>query len=283
MGFEPEPAAEASPETLAEQLRAHGVEGGGVLLVHMSYRAVRPVKGGPGGVVEALREAVGPAGTIVMPSWSGDDTVPFDAGRSPACPSLGATADLFWRAADVRRSAHPFAFAAAGPEADRIVADPLPLPPHGLASPVGRVYELDGQVLLLGVGHDANTTIHLAEVLAGVPYAVPKTCTVLEDGRPVCVEYLENDHCCERFALADDWLRQAGAQWEGRVGNAVARLVRSRDVVRVVTERLQQDPLVFLHSPGDQCADCNEARATVAAERVRPGSDPAPTGVRPPI
>src|SRR3712207_7630742 len=33
--------------------------------------------------------------------------------------------------------------------------------PHGLDSPVGRVYELDGQVLLLGVGQPDNTTIHL--------------------------------------------------------------------------------------------------------------------------
>ena len=68
--------------------------------------------------------------------------------------SLGVTADIFRRMPDVRRSNHPFAFAALGPHAAAITADPLPLPPHRLESPVGRVYEMDGKVLLLGVGHN---------------------------------------------------------------------------------------------------------------------------------
>ena len=162
------------------------------------------------------------------------------------------------------RSGHLFAFAAAGPRAEEVTADPLPLPPHVPASPVGRVHELDGQVLLLGVGHDADTTLHLAELLGGVPYRVPKHVTVLRDGRPVRVDYGENDHCCERFALADGWLRERGLQREGLVGHAPARLARSRDVVRVARERLARDPLVFLHPADAGCDECDEARASVA-------------------
>jgi aminoglycoside N3'-acetyltransferase len=112
-------------------------------------------------------------------------------------------------------------------------------------SPIGRVYDRDGQVLLLGVGHDADTTLHLAELLAGVPYGVPKHITVWSEGHPVCVPYRENDHCCLRFSLADGWLRERGLQAEGRVGHADARLVRSGDVVRVALEFLARDPLVF--------------------------------------
>jgi hypothetical protein len=78
----------------------------------------------------------------------------------------------------VVRSTHPFAFAASGPAAAWINADPLPLPPHIAESPVGRVHERDGQILLLGVGHEADTTLHLAEVLARVPYAIAKHVTV---------------------------------------------------------------------------------------------------------
>lgn len=254
---------EVSQAELATHLGELGVEKGSVLTVHMSYRAVRPVEGGPHGVIEALRAAVGPDGTIVMPSWSDDDSVPFDAGNSTVAADLGVTADCFWRLPDVRRSAHAFAFAALGPEAARITGDPLPLPPHCLESPVGRAYELDGQILLLGVGHDGNSTVHLAELVAGVPYGVPKHCTVLEGGEPVRVEYVENDHCCQRFALADEWLRQRGLQREGRVGHATARLVRSRDVVSVLSERLREEPLLFLHRPEDGCADCDEARQSV--------------------
>jgi aminoglycoside 3-N-acetyltransferase-4 len=254
---------ELSVAEVAGQLRALGVRDGGVLLVHTSYRALRPIENGPLGLIEALRAALGPEGTLVMPSWSGDDEAPFDARTSPAAPDLGVVADCFWRLPGVLRSEHCFAGAAVGPEAAAILADPLPLPPHIPESPVGRVYERDGQVLLLGVGHDADTSLHLAELMAGVPYRVTHHCTVLQDGRPVRIEYGENDHCCLRFALADDWLRAGRLQSEGRVGHAHARLARSRDIVDTARERLASDPLLFLHPPSAGCAECDLARKSV--------------------
>lgn len=242
-------------------------------MAHISYRAVRPVEGGPAGLIEALTLAVGPAGTLVMPSWPEDDDTPFDPARTPAAKDLGVTADVFWRLPGVKRSNHPFAAAARGPESGAIIADPLPLPPHRLESPIGRVYQLDGEILLLGAGHDANTTIHLAEILAGVPYGVPHHCTVLRDGRPVRIDYQENDHCCERFALADEWLRERGLQREGIVGNAHARLISSRDLVSTVMEQLQRDPLVFLHPEGSGCEECEAAWRSVGdLERRRAGA-----------
>jgi aminoglycoside N3'-acetyltransferase/GNAT superfamily N-acetyltransferase len=230
----------------------------------MSFRAVRPVEGGPLGLIEALRVAVGPEGTVVMPSWTEDDDAVFDPAASRAAASLGVTADMFWRIPGVRRSEHPFALAAIGPRAEEITADPLPIPPSRPESPIGRVHELDGQILLLGVGHDSNTTIHLAEIITKVPYGVPKHCTIAIGGVPVRIDYAENDHCCQRFALADQWLRARGLQREGQVGNAHARLVCSRDVVGVGREQLARDPLVFLHGAEDGCEECAEARRSVA-------------------
>lgn len=255
---------------VAEQLRALGVREGGVLLAHTSFRAVRPVEDGPAGLIGALRDALGPSGTLAMPSWTGEDDGVFDPSSTPASADLGVVAETFRRMDGVRRSTHPFAFAAAGPAAEEIVAGPLPTPPHAHDSPVGRVFDLGGQVLLLGVGHDANTTLHLAEVLASVPYGVPKHVTALVDRRPSRVEYLENDHCCQRFALADGWLRERGMQREGPVGNAIARLAASRDVVAVAREHLERDPLVFLHPTDAECEECDAARASV-------GSDPHST------
>lgn len=247
---------------VVEQLLRIGVRVGGTLLVHTSFRAVRPIEGGPTGLIESLQTALGPAGTLVMPSWSGEYDQVFDPATAPADPDLGVVADTFWRLRTVLRSDHPFAFAAAGPAAEQILSDPLPLPPHRAESPVGRVHELDGQVLLLGVRHDANTTVHLAELTAGVPYRAPKYCTVLEDGQAVRVEYGENDHCCARFLLVDDWLLARALQSEGKVGHAQARLIRSRDVVAVTVAALKVDPLFFLH-PSGICADCDEARDSI--------------------
>lgn len=252
-----------TPATLAAQLRKLGVQSGGVLVVHMSFRAVRPVDGGPAGVIEALRLAVGDSGTIVMPSWGDDDSVPFNIAATHVADSLGVTADVFRCMPGVRRSEHPFAFAALGPHAERIVSDPLPLPPHRIESPIGRAWELGAQVLLLGVDHSENTTIHLAELMASVPYGVRKDCTVLEDGESKRIEYLENDHCCQRFKLVGEWLRARGLERSGQVGSAVARLVRSRDVVDVAVEHLKRDPLVFLHPVEEGCEECTEARASV--------------------
>ncbi len=251
--------------TLAAQVRALGVVPGSVLLVHTAFRAVRPVAGGPLGLVAALRAALGPDGTLAMPSWTGNDEAPFDPATTPCAADLGATADLFWRQPGVRRSPHLQAFAAIGPRAEAIVETPLPLPPHVPDSPVGRIHDLDGQVLLLGVGHDADTSLHLAELMAGVPYGIPRQCTVFRDGGKVRLAYRENDHCCDRFALADGWLRDAGLQREGRVGHAAARLFRARDVVRLAVAALRDQPTLFLHPRGTGCAECDEAWASIPA------------------
>lgn len=259
------PRTHRTIDEVTHQLTALGVRRGGVLLVHTSFRAVRPIQEGPTGLIEALHSAAGADGTVVMPSWTGSDDTPFDPLTTAASTDLGVVADTFWRRPGTCRSNHPFAFAAAGKRAAEITDGPLPLPPHCPGSPVSRVQDLDGQVLLLGVGHQANTTLHLAELIAGVPYRVPKYCTVLRDGRPIRVDYGENDHCCERFGLADDWLRQQGLQSEGMVGHAHARLARARDIVAVVVEQLNRDPLLFLHSPSSGCEECDYARTTVAA------------------
>jgi aminoglycoside N3'-acetyltransferase len=250
-------------QEVADQLRALGIKKGGVLLVHTSFRATRPIEGGPLGLIGALYDVLGTDGTLVMPSWTGNADEPFDPASTPASPDLGVVPDSFWRLPGVIRSNHPFAFAAAGPQAAWITSGPIPIPPYALESPVGHVYQLDGQVLLLGVGHDANTTLHLAELLSGVPYRVMKYCTLLEDGGPVRIDYGENDHCCTRFTFADEWLRERGVQSEGPVGHAHARLVRAQDVVGVALEHLAHDPLLFLHPPSAECPECDEALRSI--------------------
>jgi len=249
--------------TLVRQLLDLGVSPGGVLLVHCSFSRVKPVENGPLGLIEALQTALGPAGTLVMPSMSDDDDRPFDPRLTP-CRGMGIVADTFWRLPGVLRSDSPHSFAARGPAAALITA-PHPVDvPHGLDSPAGRVYELDGQVLLLGVDHTANTTIHLAENLAGVRYRRRKYVFVAEGGELKRIEYQEIDHCCENFRLVDEWLEQERLQRRGYVGHAPARLARAQDIVRVVVERLERDETIFLHPVGVD-EQCDEARASLSS------------------
>ncbi|NWG35636.1 MAG: AAC(3) family N-acetyltransferase [Chloroflexi bacterium] len=246
-------------DTLIRQLLDLGIQPGGILLVHTAFSKVKPIEGGPPGLIAALRAALGTDGTLVMPSMSYDDDHPFDKTKSH-CAEMGVVADTFWRLPGVLRSDNNHAFAAVGPLAERILA-PHPLDiPHGIDSPVGRVYELDGQVLLLGVDHTSNTTLHLCENLAGVRYRRDKYLTVLKEGKPTRLAYREIDHCCRNFSLVDGWLDERGWQRYGRVGNADARLFRSRQLVQLTTERLMQNETIFLHPMGVD-EECDEARA----------------------
>lgn len=246
-----------SRDELVRQLHDLGVQRGAVLLVHAAFSRAGPVEGGPSGLIAALRDALGSHGTLVMPSMSSDDGHVFDPRTTP-CPDMGVVAETFWRFGGVLRSDNPGAFAAAGPLAERITA-PHPIdPPHGLDSPVGRAFELDAQVLLLGIGHDANTTIHLAENLAGVRYRRDMYVTILKGGRPTRYEYREIDHCCRKFSLMDHWLDGNRLQRGGVVGHAEARLARSRDIVAVATERLRANETIFLHPKGT-CEECDDA------------------------
>ena len=178
---------------------------------------------------------------------------------------MGITAETFWRQPGVLRSDHPGgSFAAEGPEAARICATQPLSPPHGPDSPVGRVHDLGGQVLLLGVTHSENTTLHLAEAIAGVPYSVEHPCVVVEDGVAQTLPIAETDHCCRGFDQLDAWLRQRQPQREGPVGHGQARLMEARDVVEVAVERLRAEPLVMLCAPGTACEECDLARASVS-------------------
>jgi aminoglycoside 3-N-acetyltransferase len=249
------------------QLLGLGIEPGGVLVVHTAFSKVAPLEGGPLGLINAIRVALGPEGTLVMPSMSDDDDHPFDPSTTP-CLGMGVVADTFWRLPGALRSDSPHAFAAVGPYAAEITAAHPPHVPHGLNSPVGRIYELGGQVLLLGVGHDANTTIHLAENLAQVRYGQPKYLMTRREGQLTRLDYIEIDHCCENFRLMDQWLDAERAQRHGIVGHGQARLARSRSLVQTALTHLAEDETAFLHSPG-LCTECDAARSTLSARAQR--------------
>jgi hypothetical protein len=85
-----------SQRQLVAHFQSLGVRPGGVLLLHTAFSKIKPVDGGPQSLIAALREALGPDGTLVMPSMTDDDDHVFDP-RSTPCAGIGIVADTFWR------------------------------------------------------------------------------------------------------------------------------------------------------------------------------------------
>ena len=155
-------------------LRELGLSAGDRVMVHSSLSSFGHVEGGPQTVIDALMRVVGPTGTILMPSFNhgapfrDDGPGLFDPSTTPT--TNGAIPDRFWRTEGVERSLNPtHAFAAWGRDADELVRDHHLGTTMGAGSPLHRLWQSGGLVLLLGVGFRANTFHHVVETVTDAP------------------------------------------------------------------------------------------------------------------
>jgi len=72
------------------------------------------------------------------------------------------------------------------------------------------------------------------------------------------VEFAEVDHCCQNFHRLDGWLQAEGLLRRGPVAHGMARLMQSRDIVRLATQKLAENGTIFLHPYGTD-AECDLA------------------------
>ena len=182
-----------------------GVYSGMNVMVHASVRKLGYVVNGPCDVIDALLDIIGESGTLLMPAHSGQLTDPADW-RNPAVSSeyfetvrrymrafdpfttpvrnRGVTAQAFLSYPGVRRSIHPLnSVSAKGSKANFFTEEHDFHAPEGLKSPIGKLYQLEGHVLLINVTLTSCTSIHLAEHIADVPYLKEASVKVLvQDG-----------------------------------------------------------------------------------------------------
>ncbi|HEX2864587.1 MAG TPA: AAC(3) family N-acetyltransferase [Deinococcales bacterium] len=263
-------------------LEALGLNDASSVLVHSSLSSFGRVAGGAGAVIAALTSV---AGTVVMPAFSYDCLVWPAAARQPDWPrvvsdgprfyeqtpvsrDIGRVAQVFLDHPGVQRSFHPaLSFSAAGPQAASILEAQTLDSPY---APIGRLYDLDGDVLLIGVDNRSNTTIHYGEFLAGRPLLDRYVRT--RNG----VERTYFPNCSAGFnALAPrlTFTRQA------RVGRSQLLRLSVRDVVDATVAALNANPEALLCSySGCRCQHVRRLvrRSGLTPRPVQPSAQPAP-------
>lgn len=249
-------------QILAADLRRLGLAPGMTVLVHSSLSALGWVVGGPVAVVQALMDVLTADGTLVMPTHSGDNSEPshwqnppvprdwwpiiretmpaFDPAVTPT-RGMGSIVEVFRTSPGTRRSSHPASsFAAWGRHAEYIVAEHALEDSLGERSPLARVYDLDGWVLLLGVGHGNNTSFHLAEYRVPGAIQTLQGAALFEDGRRVWRIYRDivlHDEVFPEIGTAFD---QTGRVKIGLVGSAPAMLFPQRAAVDFTVDWLAE-------------------------------------------
>ncbi|MDF2718702.1 MAG: aminoglycoside N3-acetyltransferase [Paenibacillus sp.] len=104
----------------------------------------------------------------------------------------------------------------------------------GERSPLARIYEAEGRVLLLGVGHGNNTSLHLAEIRADFPgkREMNAKAPIIRDGIREWASFRELDYDSSDFeAIGRDFAKDTGLVRSGRIANATAMLMPQKPLV----------------------------------------------------
>ncbi|MBI3786344.1 MAG: AAC(3) family N-acetyltransferase [Deltaproteobacteria bacterium] len=250
---------------------------GNHVVVQTSLASLGPIEGGPASLCETLIEAVGPSGTLMMPTFTQTETIresvpnrnpgaaishrpiPYHADL-PVSPDVGIVAEMFRHMAGVLRSNHPtHSFAAWGRQAREVLSTQRDNNPLG---PLKKLNVMQGQVLLLGAPLQAATVIHLAEERASLPYLGRRTALRINAGgyeERVVVENFPG--CSVAFDRLDAYL-DPNKVHRALLPHGEARKIAVRYLVNLASQVLVNEPRFFI-CDNPVCVGCASKRAAV--------------------
>jgi len=246
------------------------------VIAHASLRAFGEVVGGAETLLRATLDSVW---ALVMPTFTYMTMITPEVGPPnngiaygseldlnrmaepfkpdmPADKQMGILPEMLRQHARARRTAHPIQ-SFAGIYADKFLAAQTLQNPLG---PIGALAEADGWVLLLGVDHTVNTSIHYAERMAGRKQFT--RWALLPDRIIECPGFPGDSAGFEAITpvLINETRRV-------RVGDAVVQALSLRSLIQAVKDTIQADPLALLCDRPD-CERCNAVREAVKLKRV---------------
>ncbi len=254
---------------MVSDLSKLGIASGDTVMLHASVKAVGWIVGGPDMVLRAVLEVLGSTGALMMyikceePLNEIDDwpeglqkaylaeCPPFDPYRTRANRRWSVLTEYLRTWPGAHCSDHPEArVAAVGAKAECITADhPLQFG-YGAGSPLEKLCDVGGKILLLGPLFDSLTILHHAEHIADVPnkkterYRWP----ILRNGRCEWIEFEQYDTSngiADRLdgdyfqSISKEYMAQ-GRHAEGRVGAADSYLFDARNLADFAIEWLEK-------------------------------------------
>jgi aminoglycoside 3-N-acetyltransferase len=241
------------------------------VIAHASLKAFGEVVGGANTLMRATLDSVW---ALVMPAFTYKTMITPEVGPPnnglvygrdpdlnrlaepftpdmPADKLMGATVEALRRHARAKRTSHPIQ-SFTGVYADKFLAAQSLQDPLG---PIGALAEADGWVLLLGVDHTVNTSIHYAERLAGRKQFT--RWALLPDRIVECPGFPGDSAGFD--AIAPDLVNDTR---HVKIGEAIVQAVPLQALLRVVDARIKDDPLALL-CDRPECARCNAVRESV--------------------
>lgn len=248
------------------------LDGSRPVIVHTSLSAFGEVHGGAQTILGAL---ISSFGTFIMPTFTykamiipevgpPDNAIAYGSGKDtnrmaeifrpdmPADHLMGVVSEALRTHAGAQRTLHPI-LSFAGINAAQILDSQTIKHP---LLPIKKLMDAQGWVLLLGVDHTVNTSIHYYEQLAGrkqfTRWALTPKGIVRCTGYPGCSQGFE--------AVAS---RLAGVVRPVELGKALIQAIPLVQLAETVSGLIQDDPAALLCAQED-CARCNAVRDSLA-------------------
>jgi len=248
-------------DRIADDLLESGLRAGSVAMVHSSLSSMGYVEGGSETVIQGLLRALGPKGTLLMPSLSYEHVGPsqpvFDVRKTPS--NVGTIPEFFRLRTGTRRSVNPtHSVCGVGARCDEALSEHwLDDTPVGSHSPFRRVRDMSGQIVFLGCGLTPNTSMHGVEELARPPYLFGDKYeyTIVDEDETersmVCWHHGFGSYRqrYDRVAL----LMQMGTQiHRGKVLDAEVWMLEAGAMWEIAAKALERDSLYFVESTRHQ-------------------------------
>jgi len=221
-------------------------------------------------VIDGFLEAIGPEGLLMVPTFSycfvgRPNTPPWNPETSPS--HVGLLTDELRRRADAVRSNNPtHSVACIGRDAEEIARDHENRTPLGADSPFHRLAQRGGWICYLGTTATTLSLLHVAEVVARVPYVKvfnwghlgwESAARVEEDDGTVDIVPIEEcPGCSKNFGKFDIEAEKEGICRRGRIYNAKTVFFRASDAIDLAVDRIRSEPGFFLCKRG-ACPTCD--------------------------